>query len=167
MIRGACLCPLFPFSVGACFARPQLGPHKGNAFVGRGAATKRTRIPTRMGGDLRKRSPLRRGVLRTPAGDHRSPLHSAIKKVPSAGDRRSPLHSAIRNLPSAGDRRSPLHPAIRNLPSAGDRRSFPTKPHGQIPVGASCARPRNDRRSFPTSPLFRTSPRRGPAPSGR
>ena len=71
--------------VGACFARPRAtsgrpyipdteknaakqNPNRSPALAGpvwRGAETKRTRIRTQRGADLRERSPLRRGVLRT------------------------------------------------------------------------------------------------------
>ena len=86
--------------VGACFARPRAtsgrpyipdteknaakqNPNRSPALAGpvwRGAETKRTRIRTQRGADLRQRSPLRRGVLRSPAGDRRSPLHSRYRK---------------------------------------------------------------------------------------
>ncbi len=84
--------------VGACFARPpspygnRTGPQHRNTktkpkpapagLVWGGAETERQEFPPFWGGNLRERSPLRRGVLRTPTGDRRSPLHCKNRPRP-------------------------------------------------------------------------------------
>ena len=95
--------------VGACFARPQ-------------ATTARPFIPILNGHSRRAamaaptpylRSSFCRGVLRTPAGDQRPPLHSLNHAVPCSGKQRSP--QSLLHRKKAGAKRALLRPGVSPL----------------------------------------------------